>query len=295
MLLQHETQLGLGQTDMTTTPISQTKMFGGVQATYTHRSDACDCDMTVAVFTPDGVFMESGNAPVLIWLSGLTCDTTNFQTKAGAQRTAAELGIVLVMPDTSPRGDDVPDTEDRYDFGKGASFYLDATAEPWAKNFNMESYIRDELTAWISENLPVDIDRMGIFGHSMGGHGALTLHLKSPKLFKTCSAFSPIVAPTQVPWGRKAFEGYLGSDEASWAEYDATELVMRGTTDANILIDQGTDDDFLKEHLRTDIFTTACEKMGQAATIRMQPGYDHSYFFIATFIEDHLRHHAKTL
>lgn len=276
---------------MTPTPISQNKMFGGVQTTYSHRSDACDCDMKVAVFTPDGAV----NDPALIWLSGLTCDTTNFQTKAGAQRLAAELGLVLIMPDTSPRGENVPDTEDRYDFGKGAGFYLDATEKPWAKHFNMETYIRDELTAWVGANLPVDMSRLGIFGHSMGGHGALTLHLKNSGLFKTCSAFSPIVAPTQVPWGRKAFEGYLGSDEALWARYDATDLLMRGTTDAHILIDQGTDDQFLEEHLRTDIFRTACEKMGQAHTIRMQPGYDHSYFFIATFIDDHLRHHADAL
>jgi len=277
-------------------PLSQNKMFGGVQATYEHRSEACDCDMKVAVFTP-AQFLESSakTAPVLIWLSGLTCDTTNFQFKAGAQRIAAELGIVLIMPDTSPRGDKVPDTEDRYDFGKGAGFYLDATEDPWSKNFNMESYIRDELTAWIKENLPVNMDRMGIFGHSMGGHGALTLHLKNPDLFKTCSAFSPIVAPSQVPWGRKAFEGYLGSDEESWRAYDATDLVMQNQTCATILIDQGTEDQFLTEHLRTDIFTTACEKTGQPANIRMQTGYDHSYFFIATFIEDHLRHHAAAL
>ena len=277
-------------------PLSENKMFGGIQATYEHRSEACDCDMKLAVFTP-AKYLNTGvsNAPVLIWLSGLTCDTTNFQNKAGAQRIAAELGLVLVMPDTSPRGEHVPDTEDRYDFGKGAGFYLDAAQDPWAKNFNMESYIRDELTAWISENLPVDMNRMGIFGHSMGGHGALTLHLKNPELFKTCSAFSPIVAPTQVPWGRKAFEGYLGNNEDSWRAYDATDLVMQNQTPATILIDQGTDDQFLKEHLRTDIFTTACEKTGQPATIRMQDGYDHSYFFIATFIEDHLRHHAAAL
>jgi len=274
-----------------TKPLSQNKIFGGVQATFEHQSNACQCTMRVATFVP----MAAKNAPVLIWLSGLTCDTTNFQFKAGAQRIAAELGIVLVMPDTSPRGDDVPDTEDRYDFGKGAGFYLDAAQDPWAKNYNMESYIRDELTAWITENLPVDMNRMGIFGHSMGGHGALTLHLKNPEVFKTCSAFSPIVAPTQVPWGRKAFEGYLGSDEDKWRAYDSTDLVMQNQTPATILIDQGTDDQFLKEHLRTDIFTTACEKTGQPAIIRMQDGYDHSYFFIATFIEDHLRHHAAAL
>jgi len=217
-------------------PLSQNKMFGGVQATYEHRSEACDCDMKVAVFTP-AQFLESSakTAPVLIWLSGLTCDTTNFQFKAGAQRVAAELGVVLVMPDTSPRGDNVPDTENRYDFGKGAGFYLDATEDPWSKHFNMESYIRDELTAWIKENLPVNMDRMGIF------------------------------------------------------------VLMQNQTSATILIDQGTEDQFLTEHLRTDIFTTACEKTGQPADIRMQAGYDHSYFFIATFIEDHLRHHAAAL
>jgi len=236
-------------------PLSENKMFGGIQATYEHRSQACDCDMKLAVYTP-AKYLNTGvsNAPVLIWLSGLTCDTTNFQNKAGAQRIAAELGLVLVMPDTSPRGEHVPDTEDRYDFGKGAGFYLDAAQDPWAKNFNMESYIRDELTAWISENLP-----------------------------------------TQVPWGRKAFEGYLGNNEDSWRAYDATDLVMQNQTPATILIDQGTDDQFLTEHLRTDIFTTACDKTGQPATIRMQDGYDHSYFFIATFIEDHLRHHAAAL
>jgi len=275
----------------TPTPLCQNKMFAGVQATYEHRSIACACDMKLATFTPE----HAVNAPVLIWLSGLTCDTTNFQFKAGAQRFAAELGIVLVMPDTSPRGEDVPDTEDRYDFGKGAGFYLDATEAPWDKNYNMESYIRDDLTAWISDHLPVDMTRMGIFGHSMGGHGALTLHLKNPNLFKSCSAFSPIVAPSQVPWGRKAFEGYLGSDKDKWRAYDATDLVMQNQTSATLLIDQGTDDQFLKQHLRTDIFTTACEKTGQPANIRIQQGYDHSYFFIASFIEDHMRHHAAAL
>jgi len=271
-------------------PISQNKMFGGTQATYEHRSEACDCDMKAAVFTPDGV----KDAPVLIWLSGLTCTTENFTTKAGAQRVAAELGLVLVMPDTSPRGDHVPD-EERYDFAKGAGFYLDATQEPWAKNFNMETYIRDELTAWIAKNLPVDMNRMGIFGHSMGGHGALTLHLNNPSLFKTCSAFSPIVAPSQVPWGQSAFTGYLGEDTTTWAAYDATHLVGKTPSAAHILIDQGTDDQFLEEHLRTHIFEAAAKAAGQATTIRMQESYDHSYYFIATFVEDHLRHHAKAL
>lgn len=272
-------------------PTSQNKMFGGVQAVYTHRSDACDCDMNVGVFTPE----NADNAPVLIWLSGLTCTEQNFVTKAGAQRMAAELGMVIVAPDTSPRGDHVPDNADAYDFGKGAGFYLNATQMPWAKNYQMESYIRDELTTWMGENLPVDMNRLGIFGHSMGGHGALTLHLKNPDLFKTCSAFSPIVAPAQVPWGQKAFKGYLGDDEAAWQNYDATALMTANPSKAHILIDQGLDDQFLEEHLRTEIFEKAASAVGQNSTIRMQPGYDHSYYFIASFMDDHLRHHAQNL
>jgi len=271
-------------------PIKTNKMFGGTQATWTHASAACKGEMTVATFVPDA----ADDAPVLVWLSGLTCNTENFQFKAGAQRVAAELGIVLVMPDTSPRGDDVPD-KDTYDFGKGAGFYVDATQMPWAKNYKMETYIRDELTAWIKDTLPVDMNRMGIFGHSMGGHGALILHLKNPELYKTCSAFAPIVAPSQVPWGQGALKGYLGEDIDAWRDYDATDLVMKAATQAHILIDQGLDDEFLREHLRPELFKAACEKMGQGLTLRMQPGYDHSYFTIATFIEDHLRHHADAL
>ena len=280
------------------TPKSENKMFGGVQSVYEHRSDACNCDMKVAVFMPPQALDEAKAkpCPVVIWLSGLTCTEQNFTTKAGAQRIAAELGIIIVAPDTSPRGDHVPDTEDRYDFGKGAGFYLDATVMPWMENFAMETYIRDELPFWIKASLPMaDTRRMGIAGHSMGGHGALTLHLKNPTLFKSCSAFSPIVAPTQVPWGRKAFEGYLGGNEARWNRYDATDLVMKQPSEAHILIDQGTDDEFLKEHLRPELFDAACQKMGQKLTLRMQEGYDHSYYFIASFIEDHLKHHVEAL
>ena len=271
--------------------ISENKMHSGIQAVFEHRSDACDCDMRVAVFTPDGV----KGAPALIWLSGLTCTEQNFITKAGAQRIAAELGMVLIAPDTSPRGDHVPDTEDRYDFGKGAGFYLDATQMPWMKNYAMETYIRDELTAWMAANLPVDMSRVGISGHSMGGHGALTLHLKHPSTFKSCSAFSPIVAPSQVPWGVKAFTRYLGESPARWSEYDATELVKSAQSDATILIDQGTDDQFLAEQLKPEIFEDACRGADQALNLRLQPGYDHSYYFIASFIDDHLRHHAAAL
>ena len=274
------------------TIISQNKMFGGIQYVYEHRSVSNDCDMRVGVFVPDG----ANEAPALIFLSGLTCTEQNFVTKAGAQRVAAELGMILIAPDTSPRGDHVPDTEDQYDFGKGAGFYLDATEMPWMNNYSMETYIRDELPVWISENLPVDMERIGISGHSMGGHGALTLHLKNPNTFKSCSAFSPIVAPSQVPWGQKALKGYLGEDHGQWADYDATALVTNGKiSSAHILIDQGTEDQFLAEHLRPELFDAACDIKDQKLTLRLQKGYDHSYYFIATFIEDHLRHHANAL
>ncbi len=270
---------------------SQNKSFGGVQAVYTHHSKACQCDMNVGVFTPDGV----SNAPALIFLSGLTCTEQNFITKAGAQRVAAELGMVIVAPDTSPRGNDVPDSADEYDFGKGAGFYVDATQMPWAKHYQMQTYIRDELTQWMADTLPIDKDRIGISGHSMGGHGALTLHMKNQNLFKTCSAFAPIVAPSQVPWGEKALSRYLGDDRKYWADYDATQLVKKHHSGAEILIDQGTDDQFLDEQLKPVIFEDACIKAGQPYTLRMQQGYDHSYYFISTFIEDHLRHHMKSL
>lgn len=275
------------------TPISQNKMFGGVQYVYSHRSDANDCDMRVSVYLPPQA--NDGPCPAVVWLSGLTCTEDNFTVKAGAQRVAAELGLILIAPDTSPRGDDVPDDKDSYDFGKGAGFYLDATRQPWARNYHMQVYIRDELTAWMAENFPIDPDRIGISGHSMGGHGAITLHLKNPQLYKTCSAFAPITSPSQVPWGQKAFKGYLGDDEDSWKAYDATALVAASPSTANILIGQGSADNFLAEQLQPEVFQAACKKFGQATQLRMQDGYDHSYFFIASFIEDHLRHHAKGL
>jgi len=189
----------------------------------------------------------------------------------------------------------VPDKEDQYDFGKGAGFYLDATKMPWMENYSMETYIRDELTHWIKETLPVDMRRLGIFGHSMGGHGALTLHLKNPTLFRSCSAFSPIVAPSQVPWGQKAFEGYLGDNRKHWSNYDATALVEKQPSSAHILIDQGKSDQFLEEHLRPHLFEVACDMVGQKLTLNMQTGYDHSYYFIATFIDTHIRHHMAEL
>jgi len=275
--------------------ISKNKMFGGTQAVYSHRSEVCDCDMRVSVYLPpQALGNDPTPCPAVVWLSGLTCTEDNFTVKAGAQRIAAELGIILIAPDTSPRGDDVPDDKDSYDFAKGAGFYLDATRMPWAKNYQMQTYIRDELTAWMLDNFPIDKNRIGISGHSMGGHGAITLHLKNPKLYKTCSAFAPITSPSQVPWGQKAFKGYLGEDESNWAQYDATGLVTN-PSQANILIDQGTYDNFLTEHLRPEIFQAACARSGQATTLRMQEGYDHSYYFIATFIEDHLRWHDDNL
>jgi len=274
------------------TPISQNKMFGGIQSVYAHRSDANDCDMRVAVYLPPQA--EHGPCPALVWLSGLTCTEENFTVKAGAQRVAAELGLILIAPDTSPRGDHVPDDKDSYDFAKGAGFYLDATQGPWANNYQMQTYIRDELTAWMLANFPIDKNRIGISGHSMGGHGAITLHLKNPQLYKTCSAFAPITSPSQVPWGQKAFKGYLGENKTDWAQYDATQLVQT-PSQANILIDQGTDDNFLTEQLCPEIFADACAKFGQATTLRLQKGYDHSYYFIATFIEDHLKHHKDGL
>lgn len=273
--------------------ISENTMFGGTQGVYGHRSEACDCDMRVSVFLPPQA--KNGPCPTLIWLSGLTCTEENFTVKAGAQRLASELGFILVAPDTSPRGDAVPDAEDQYDFGKGAGFYLNATQSPWDKNYQMETYIVEELMGFLDANFAIRSDQIGIFGHSMGGHGALTLHLKNPNIFKTCSAFSPIVAPSQVPWGKKALGGYLGDDQASWDNYDASILVAASPSSTHILIDQGDADQFLAEQLQPELFKHAGISSGQSIEIRMQKGYDHSYFFIASFIDDHLRHHARRL
>jgi S-formylglutathione hydrolase len=279
---------------MTFETVSENKCFGGTQGVYKHTSQELGCDMKFAVFTPPQA--EDDTRPVVFWLSGLTCTEENFTVKAGAQRAAAELGLVIVAPDTSPRGDDVPDDADSYDFAKGAGFYLDATRQPWSKNYRMYSYITGELPALIFKHFPAQADKQGIMGHSMGGHGALTIALKNPDTFSSVSAFSPIVAPSQVPWGEKAFTGYLGDDRSAWADYDATALVESGKRfDGEILIDQGTADNFLEEQLRPEIFADACAKAGQKLDLRMQPGYDHSYFFIASFIEDHLRHHAEAL
>jgi S-formylglutathione hydrolase len=277
--------------------VSSFKSFGGEQAVWKHASNALSCDMRFSVFTPPTEAHGAGPWPTLFWLSGLTCTEDNFTVKAGAQRVAAELGMMIVAPDTSPRGGDVPDLEPKtYDFGKGAGFYVDATQAPWSTHYRMYSYVADELPALVAARFPSDTARTGISGHSMGGHGALTVHLKNPDKFRSCSAFAPIVAPSLVPWGRKAFHNYLGADEARWARYDAVRLLAeRGASDTHILIDQGLADEYLVTQLRPELLESAAKDAGQKLTLRRHQGYDHSYFFIATFIEDHLRWHRDAL
>ncbi len=267
--------------------------FGGINGFYSHASEACSCTMRFAVYQPSQA--EDGPVPVLYWLSGLTCTADNFTTKAGAQRVAAELGLMLVMPDTSPRGDDVPD-EEGYDFGKGAGFYLDATEAPWATHYQMRTYVTEELPALIDAHFPTKgAGHRSLFGHSMGGHGALVLGLSEPEKWRSLSAFSPVVAPTQVPWGQKALPKYLGDDPEAHAAHDATELVKKSQHPEPILIDQGLADGFLEEQLKPELFEAAATEAGQPLELRRHEGYDHSYYFIATFVEDHLRHHAKRL
>ena len=265
--------------------------FGGWQDVYRHRSEVLGCDMTVGVYFPPQA--EAGPCPVLYWLSGLTCNEQNFITKAGAQRYAAEHGIILVAPDTSPRGDDVADAPG-YDLGKGAGFYVNATQDPWAKHYRMYDYIVDELPAWVEAD-PSASDRRAISGHSMGGHGALTIALRNPGRYRSVSAFSPIVAPSQVPWGEKAFGAYLGDDRKAWAQHDAVELVKTAQEKLPLLVDQGDADEFLDAQLRPQLLQEACAAAGHPLTLRMQPGYDHSYYFIASFIGDHIAHHAAAL
>lgn len=271
--------------------ISKQKCFGGTQGVYSHTSALTGTDMRFAVYDPG----LDGLMPVLWYLSGLTCTEENFVVKAGAQRYAREHGLVLVAPDTSPRGADLEGEDDDYDFGSGAGFYLDATQAPWSAHYRMYSYIVNELPEILFQNFQADPERQGITGHSMGGHGALTIGLKNPDIYQSVSAFSPICAPSRVPWGRKAFTGYLGEDESTWAQYDATQLVLKGQKTNEILIDQGDADEFLEEQLRPDLFQTACNEQEQPVKIRYQPGYDHSYFFIATFISDHMQFHANAL
>ncbi len=277
--------------------VSSSKCFGGEQAVYKHSSAETKCDMRFSVFTPPADIHGKGPYSTLFWLSGLTCTEENFIIKSGAQRIAAELGLMIIGPDTSPRGEGVPDLEPKtYDFGVAAGFYLDATEAPFRSQYRMYSYVTAELPALIAAHLPTDAHRTGIFGHSMGGHGAITLHLKNQTMFRSCSAFAPIVAPSLVPWGRKAFTHYLGTDESSWAEYDSTRLLeTRGASKAHILIDQGASDPYLAEQLRPQLFADAARKAGQKLTLNMREGYDHSFYFISTFIEDHLRWHRAAL
>ena len=274
--------------------ISSYRCFGGQQMRYSHASGALDCEMTFSIFLPPQA--QEGPVPVVYWLSGLTCTDENFVNKAGAQRYAAELGLAIVEPDTSPRGDDVPDDPDSaYDFGLGAGFYVNATQQPWSRHYRMYDYIVDELPALIEKSFPVDIARSGISGHSMGGHGALTIALKNPQRFKSVTAFSPICSPLNCPWGEKALGNYLGPDRDSWQDYDTTALIARSEEQLPVLVDQGTADNFLVEQLKTPLLEQACQDAGYPMTIRMQDGYDHSYFFIASFIGDHLAFHAGCL
>ncbi len=275
------------------TTISEQYCFGGLQGVYSHPSPSCGVSMRFAVFQPPRA-IQGARLPVVTYLSGLTCTEENVVVKAGAQRAAAALGLLLVCPDTSPRGAGVADDE-AYDLGQGAGFYLDATEAPWAAHYRMYSYVTRDLAAAVAANFPADAARQGIFGHSMGGHGALTLHLKNPEVYRSVSALAPIVAPRGCPWGEKAFGAYLGGDREAWRDHDATELVAARPSAAKILIDQGDADPFLAEQLRPELFAAACEAAGQPFELRLQPGYDHSYFFIQTFMDDHLRHHAAAL
>ena len=280
---------------MTITTISENRSFGGVQGTYAHESAETRCKMRFGVFLPPQA--GARRLPLLYWLSGLTCTEENFIIKAGAQRVASELGIALVVPDTSPRGLNLPGDADSYDFGVGAGFYVDATVAPWSTNYRMYSYVARELPQLVAASFPtIDASRAGIFGHSMGGHGALTIALKNPGAYKSVSAFAPICSPMRCPWGEKALGGYLGPDRAKWREYDATALIEEGGWKGPpILVDQGSSDQFLATQLKPELLRSAGAERNVALEIRMQEGYDHSYFFIASFVEDHLRFHARHL
>ena len=271
--------------------ISENKCFGGIQGVYSHASDACGCDMTFGLFLPEEA--QDGPVPVLWYLSGLTCTHENAMVKAGAQAWAAEYGVALVFPDTSPRGEGVANDE-AYDLGQGAGFYVNATEKPWAPHFRMWDYVAEELPRIVTANFAVDEARQGITGHSMGGHGALTLAMRLPGRFRSVSAFAPIAHPTQSDWGRKQLSAYLGADEGAWAQHDATLLMRRLGFDGPVLIDQGSKDQFL-DLLKPEALAQAMAERRQNATFRMQPGYDHSYFFVSSFIRDHVAFHAEAL
>ncbi|WLE60508.1 S-formylglutathione hydrolase [Burkholderia plantarii] len=272
--------------------------FGGEQRFYRHESSTIGLPMKFSVYLPRQAVEDGTRVPALFFLAGLTCTEETFMTKAGAQRFAAEHGIALIAPDTSPRGAGVPGEADAWDFGVGAGFYLDATEAPWATHYRMESYLMDELRALVLGALPIEGTRLGIFGHSMGGHGALTLALRHPGVFRSVSAFAPIAAPMRCAWGEKAFSGYLGEDREAWKAHDASELVARSDAPRyadGILIDQGLADKFLPTQLNPEVFEAACREAGQPLTLRRHEGYDHGYYFISTFVADHLAHHARTL
>ncbi|QDZ07369.1 S-formylglutathione hydrolase [Sphingomonas panacisoli] len=272
--------------------VSVNKAHGGVQGVYRHDSAATGTSMTFAAFVPD--HEPGARLPVLWFLSGLTCTHANVMEKGEFRAACAEHGIILIAPDTSPRGDDVPD-DATYDFGKGAGFYVDATEAPWSANFRMRSYIEDELPALVAAEFPADMARQGITGHSMGGHGALTIGLRNPDRFRSVSAFAPIVSPLHCPWGEKALTGYLGQDRTTWRKYDACALIEDGARVPEILVDQGDADQFLSDQLKPELLSDACRTAGIDLTLRMQPGYDHSYYFISTFMPDHVAWHAERL
>ncbi|MPT49327.1 MAG: S-formylglutathione hydrolase [Sphingobium sp.] len=279
--------------------VSTNKSFGGTQGVYKHASATTGTEMTFSVFVPDHA--EGAKLPVLWYLSGLTCTHANVTEKGEFRRACAEAGIIFIAPDTSPRGpdlqgNDVPDdAEGAYDFGLGAGFYVNATQAPFSAHYKMRDYIEKELPELVAQHFPVDMERQGISGHSMGGHGALTISLRNPGRFRSTSAFSPIVSPINCPWGHKALGGYLGADQAAWAEYDACALIDGGARLPDLLVDQGEGDNFLTEQLKTHLLREACDRAGQPATIRLQPGYDHSYYFISTFMADHIAWHAERL
>ncbi len=273
--------------------LSSSKAFGGSQRVYRHQSETCACPMTFAIFLPPQ--SEERPVPVLWYLSGLTCSHQNVMDKGEYRAAAAANGVAIICPDTSPRGDGVPDEPENWQFGSGAGFYLDATQEPWAKNYRMESYIRDELPSLVSEHFPLDMGRQGIFGHSMGGHGAITLALKNPHRYGSVSAFAPISQPSTAGWSRPALEKYLGPDEAAWRAYDSTLLIADGHRIPDLLVDQGTADGFLEEGLRPQLLEVACAAAGIPLTLTMREGYDHSYNFVSTFMAQHIAWHAEKL
>ena len=272
--------------------LSENRCFDGTVGFYSHQSQPCNSEMRFSIYKPPQASIQS--VPVLYFLSGLTCTEENFTFKAGAQRFAAQCGLMLVVPDTSPRNTGIEGENEDWDFGSGASFYVDATLAPWKANYQMYSYIVKELPAIITDNFPVRADKQGIFGHSMGGHGALVCALRNQEQYKSVSALAPIVAPLRSPWVDKAFTKYLGTNKEAWKEYDASELVLTANYQRPILIDQGAADKYL-DQLQPHLFEQACKAVNQPLTLRFHPGYDHSYYFIATFIEDHIRHHAATL